>query len=151
MGRRQTTQALEEDTVEQLRTGDPDARLNQMLVSAQNYVVTERGGYHRALMHRAECVALAHAAGWSKYRIAQRLGITRRAVDEALTKPRRTPAEFLADQVRRNGGHENESDRRIKDRLRTADLRTADLGSAGPGSAGPGSVDERPDVTEDSA
>jgi hypothetical protein len=52
--------------------------------------------------------------GWSKYRIAQRLGITRRAVDEALTRPTRTPAEFLATEVKRNGGLENESDRRLK-------------------------------------
>lgn len=117
MGRRQTTQALEEDAVDRLRTGDPDARLNQMLVSAQNSVVVEREAYNRALLHRAECVALAHAAGWSKYRIAQRLGITRRAVDEALTKPQRTPAEFLAAQIRRTGGQEDGSDRRLRDRL----------------------------------
>lgn len=68
-------------------------------------------------MHRAECIALAHAAGWSKYRIAQRLGITRRAVDEALTRPTRSPADFLAGQVQRNGGHENGSDRRLKELL----------------------------------
>jgi lambda repressor-like predicted transcriptional regulator len=50
-------------------------------------VVGQRAGYNNALIHRAECIALAHAAGWSKYRIAQRLGITRHAVDEALTRP----------------------------------------------------------------
>jgi lambda repressor-like predicted transcriptional regulator len=120
VSRRQTAQSLEADTVDQLRTGDPDARLNQMLVSAQNSVVIQREGYTRALMHRAECIALAHAAGWSKYRIAQQLGITRRAVDEALTRPKRTPAEFLAAQVRRNGGHENASDRNLRDRLLAA-------------------------------
>jgi hypothetical protein len=76
--------------------------------------VFERSGYNRALMLRAESIALAHAAGWSKYRIAQRLGITRRAVDEALTRPTRTPADFLAAQVERNGGLENDSDRRVK-------------------------------------
>ena len=89
-----------------------------MLVSAQNYVVGQRSGYNRALLHRAECIALAHAAGWSKYRIAQRLGITRRAVDEALTRPNRSPEDFLAAQVQRNGGLENESDRRLKLLLR---------------------------------
>ena len=67
-------------------------------------MIGQRSGYNRALMQRAECIALAHAAGWSKYRIAQRLGITRRAVDEALTRPTRTPADFLAAQVQRNGG-----------------------------------------------
>lgn len=96
-----------------------------MLALGDHEVLSGRG-YNAALMHRAECIALADAAGWSKYRIAKRLGITRRAVDEALTRPERTPAEFLAAQVRRNGGHENVSDRRIKDRL----LATA---AAGPG------------------
>ena len=112
MGKRQVGQQLDADTVDRLSQGDPEARLDQMLVSAQNYVVGERAGYNQALMHRAECIALAHTAGWSKYRIAQRLGITRRAVDEALTRPTRTASEFLAAQVRRNGGLECQ--RRVK-------------------------------------
>lgn len=120
MARRQVGQQLDHDTVHRLSQGDPEARLDQMLVSAQNYVVGERAGYNQALMHRAECIGLAHAAGWSKYRIAQRLGITRRAVDEALTRPTRTPSEFLAEQVRRNGGLEGESVRRLKERLTRA-------------------------------
>ncbi len=124
MSRRQRDQHLDTDTVDRLSKGDPEARLDQMLVSAQNYVVGQRSGYNRALLHRAECIALAHAAGWSKYRIAQRLGITRRAVDEALTRPSRSPSDFLAAQVQRNGGLENESDRRLKQLLREVDDRT---------------------------
>jgi lambda repressor-like predicted transcriptional regulator len=123
MSRRQTDQHLDTDTVDRLSKGDPEARLDQMLVSAQNYVVGQRSGYNRALLHRAECIALAHAAGWSKYRIAQRLGITRRAVDEALTRPSRSPSDFLAAQVQRNGGLENESDRRLKQLLHEVDDR----------------------------
>ncbi len=123
MSRRQSDQHLDTDTVDRLSKGDPEARLDQMLVSAQNYVVGQRSGYNRALMHRAECIALAHAAGWSKYRIAQRLGITRRAVDEALTRPSRSPSDFLAAQVQGNGGLENESDRRLKQLLREVDDR----------------------------
>lgn len=128
MSRRQTDQHLATDTVNRLSKGDPEARLDQMLVSAQNYVVGQRSGYNRALMHRAECIALAHAAGWSKYRIAQRLGITRRAVDEALTRPSRSPADFLAAQVQRNGGLENESDRRLKQLLRAVEDRAEATG-----------------------
>jgi hypothetical protein len=117
VSKRQTSQDLADGTADRLREGDPEARLDQMLVSAQNFVVGQRSGYNKALLHRAECIALAHAAGWSKYRIAQRLGITRRAIDEALTRPQRSPAEFLDAQVRANGGHENRSDRRLKDLL----------------------------------
>ncbi len=116
-GQRQSGQHLSADTADRLATGDPDALLDQKPVSAQNFVVGQRAGYNQALMRRAECIALAHAAGWSKYRTPQRLGITRRAVDEALTRPIRTPAEFLAAEVQGNGGHENASDRRLKDLL----------------------------------
>jgi lambda repressor-like predicted transcriptional regulator len=120
MSTRQTQQGLDEGVVDRLSTGDPDARVEQLLVSSQNSVVLNRAAYNRALLHRAECIALAHAAGWSKYRIAKRLGITRRAVDEALERPTRSPSTFLAELVKQDGGHENLDDRRLKSILNQA-------------------------------
>ena len=120
MTKRQSGQALDDDVTGGLRAGDPHALVEQKLVSAQNYVMTPRTGYQKALLHRAQCIALAHAAGWSKYRIAKRLGITRRAVDEALERPTKSPTEFMATQVKANGGHENLSDPTPIELLRTA-------------------------------
>lgn len=115
---KQGRQELAEGTVDGLRHGDPDAGIDQRLVSAQNYVVGQRAGYERALVERGQVIHLAHAAGWSKYRIAQRLGITRRAVDEALERPApRTPDEFLDQEVKRNGGLENADVRSIRELL----------------------------------
>ena len=94
MTRRQSRQRLASATSEGLQVGDAVAAIDQELVSAQNSVVAERAGYNKSLGHRAEVINLAHAAGWSKYRIAKRLGLTRRAVDEALERPMpRTPGE----------------------------------------------------------
>lgn len=116
---KQSRQHLAPEFEGQLRTGDPDAGIDQKLVSAQNWVVAERRGYEKALAHRAEVARLAHAAGWTKYRIAKRLGLTRRAVDEALAKPSlRTPEAFLASEIAANGGLENPSDAAIRRRLR---------------------------------
>lgn len=58
-------------------------------------MVFEWAGYNRALMYRARCIDLAHAGGWPKYWIAQPLGITRRAVDEALERTTMSATEFL--------------------------------------------------------
>lgn len=121
MGKKQTGQRLADGTVEALSSGDPNAELDAMLVSSQNFVITQRRGYQQALAHRGEVVHLAHAAGWSKYRIAQRLGITRRAVDEALDRPAaRTPEQFLDLAVKRNGGLENPSVRNLRQLLHSS-------------------------------
>lgn len=118
---KQTGQDLADGTIEGLRHGDPDAGIDQRLVSAQNFVVTERRGYERALALRGQVIHLAHAVGWSKYRIAKRLGITRRAVDEALNRPvRQTPEQFLDAEVRQNGGHENPDVRALRGLLQGA-------------------------------
>ncbi|MFI0454533.1 helix-turn-helix domain-containing protein [Actinomadura sp. 6N118] len=114
MTKRQTGQ-IDDGTLEGLRNGDPHALVDQKLISAQNYVVVERAGYNRALAHRAQVIALAHAAGWTKYRIAKRLGITRRAVDEALERPVLSPDEFMAAEVEKNGGHEDLVTRRLRE------------------------------------
>lgn len=115
MTKRQTGQHLDAESIERLGHGDPDAAIDQKLVSAQNFVVSQRSGYEKSLKRRAEVIHLARAVGWSKYRIAKRLGITRRAVDEALERPTpRSPREFLDLEVQRNGGHENASDRRLR-------------------------------------
>ena len=123
MTKKQSGQDLDHDTMDGLRAGDPHALIEQKLASAQNFVMTQRTGYQMALLRRAQCIALAHAAGWSKYRIAKRLGITRRAVDEALERPTKSPVEFMATEVAANGGHENPSDRRLVELLRTANER----------------------------
>lgn len=124
MAKRQASQNLGAGTVQGLSNGDPDAGIDQKLVSAQNFVIAQRRGYQQALEHRGQVVHLAHAAGWSKYRIAQRLGITRRAVDEALERPTpRTPEEFLDLEVKRNGGLENADVRNIRQLLRGAQAR----------------------------
>lgn len=117
MTKRQSPQDLAQSALDSLSAGDPQALVEQKLVSAQNSVVVERAGYNRALMHRAQCIGLARAAGWSKYRIAQRLGVTRRAVDEALERTTMSPAEFLREETVRNGGHEDSVTRRLKDLL----------------------------------
>jgi lambda repressor-like predicted transcriptional regulator len=127
MSKRQTQQGLDENIAERLSTGDPDARIEQLLVSSQNSVVMRREAYNNGLLHRAECIALAHAAGWTKYRIAKRLGVTRRAVDEALERPTRSPSAFLAELVKHNGGHENLDDRRLKGILNQARRRSSAL------------------------
>jgi DNA-directed RNA polymerase specialized sigma24 family protein len=118
MGKTQSNQELADETLEGLRRGEPDAGINQRLVSAQNFVITQRRGYQNSLENRAQVIHLAHAAGWSKYRIAQRLGVTRRAVDEALERAvPRTPEQFLDLEVKRNGGLENPDVRRIRELL----------------------------------
>lgn len=117
MSKRQTMQGLDPDVTDGLVSGDPHAVVEQKLVSAQNWVVAERATYNQALRRRADCIALARAAGWSKYRIAQRLGVTRRAVDEALERSSVDPAEFLAAEVAKNRGIESEADRRLADIL----------------------------------
>lgn len=119
MGRKQSGQNLAPGTVDGLRHGEPDAGLDQRLVSAQNFVITQRRGYQKSLQERAQVINLAYAAGWSKYRIAQRLGITRRAVDEALERPvPLTPEQFLDLEVKRNGGLENPDVSSIRKLLR---------------------------------
>lgn len=125
MTKQQSRQSLGQPALDGLSVGDPQALVEQKLVSAQNSVVVARAAYNKALMYRAQCIALAHAAGWSKYRIAQRLGITRRAVDEALERPTMSPAEFLREEITRNGGHEDTVTRRLSDLLRGA-LTTAE-------------------------
>jgi hypothetical protein len=117
MTKQQSRQGLERPALDSLSAGDPHALVEQKLVSAQNSVVVARAAYNNALTYRAQCIALAHAAGWSKYRIAQRLGITRRAVDEALERPTISPTEFLRDETRRNGGHEDAVTQRLNDLL----------------------------------
>jgi len=115
MTKRQTPQHLADTSGRGLRDGDADAGLDQKLVSAQNWVVSQRAGYEKSLANRAEVIGLAHAAGWSVYRIAKRLGITRKAVDEALARPKpRTPLQFLSLEIKRNGGLENPTDRSIR-------------------------------------
>lgn len=122
MSKRQTNQDLADGTLDGLRHGDLDAGIDAKLVSAQNFVVTQRRGYERALRHRAQVVHLAHAVGWTKYRIAKRLGITRRAVDEALERPvSLTPEQFLDLEVKRNGGLENSDVRNMRQLLRRKD------------------------------
>ncbi len=130
MRKKQSSQDLALGTVEGLRIGDPDAGIDQKLVSAQNFVITQRRVYKQALENRGQVVHLAHAAGWTKYRIAQRLGITRRAVDEALERPvPRTPEEFLDLEVKRNGGLENPDVRNIRQLLRHAAEARTEAGS----------------------
>lgn len=114
MTKQQSHQNLEQPVLDDLKAGDPHALVEQKLVSAQNSVVIRRAAYNKALMYRAQCIDLAHAAGWSKYRIAQRLGITRRAVDEALERATLSPAEFLRDETARNAGHEEAVTRHLK-------------------------------------
>lgn len=126
VGKKQSKQDLADGTLEGLRSGDPDAGIDQRLVSAQNFVVVQRRAYQASLEHRGEVVHLAHAAGWTKYRIAKRLGITRRAVDEALERPvPRTPEAHLDLEVKRNGGLENPDIRNIRALLRRADGQAA--------------------------
>lgn len=121
MGKKQSRQDLAAKTIDGLRHGDPDAGIDQRLVSAQNFVVTERYGYESALKFRGQVIHLARAAGWSKYRIAKRLGLTRRAVDEALERPASsTPEQFLDLEVKRNGGLENPDVRAIRTLLKTS-------------------------------
>lgn len=120
MTKRQSGQKIDDELLDGLRCGNPQALVEQKLISAQNYVVVQRAAYNKALMHRAQCIALAHVAGWSKYRIAQRLGITRRAVDEALERPEISPAEFLAAQTAANGGHEDLPSRRLRELIELA-------------------------------
>jgi hypothetical protein len=116
---KQSGQDLADGTMEGLTRGDPDAGIDQNLVSAQNFVITQRRGYQKSLERRAQVIHLAHAAGWSKYRIAQRLGVTRRAVDEALERPvPLAPEQFLDLEVKRNGGLENPDARGIRELLR---------------------------------
>jgi hypothetical protein len=115
--RRQTSQDLSDETHDGLRNGDPHALVEQKLVSAQNWMVSQRQAYNRSLMYRAQCIALAQAAGWSKYRIAQRLGITRRAVDEALERPRSSPLEFMESEIGKNGGFVSLGDQLLKELL----------------------------------
>ncbi len=118
MGMKQSSQDLADGTIEGLRHGDPHAGIDQRLVSAQNFVVAQRLGYQKSLEQRGQVIHLAVAAGWSKYRIAQRLGITRRAVDEALQRPMPlTPEQFLDQGVRQNGGQENPDVRAIRELL----------------------------------
>lgn len=115
---KQIAQQLASGTVDRDAGGDVDARLDQKLVSAQNNVVTSRGAYDQSLRHRAEVINLAHAAGWSKYQIAKRLSLTRRAVDEALERPReRTALQFLDLLVKQNGGREDRGTRGLRERL----------------------------------
>jgi hypothetical protein len=123
MGTKQSSQDLADGTLAGLRDGDADAGIDQRLVSSQNFVMTQRRAYQQALENRGQVIHLAYSAGWSKYRIAQRLEITRRAVDEALERPvPRTPEQFLELEVKQNGGLENPDVRNIRDRLRpTAD------------------------------
>lgn len=121
MAKRQSRQAIGAELVERLAAADPQALVEQKLVSAQNFVVGQRAVYNNALRYRAQCIALAHAAGWSKYRIAQRLGITRRAVDEALERPVLSPTEFLAAEIAKNGGHEDAVTRRLRELLADVD------------------------------
>jgi hypothetical protein len=119
MGTKQSGQDLADGTIAGLSRGDVDAGIDQKLVSAQNFVITQRRGYQKALEERAQVIHLAHADGWSKYRIAQRLGVTRRAVDEALARPvPLTPEQLLDLEVKRNGGLENPDVRGIRDLLR---------------------------------
>jgi hypothetical protein len=113
MTKQQSRQNLEQPALDGLSAGDPQALVEQKLVSAQNSVVVERAAYNKALTYRAQCIALAHAAGWSKYRIAQRLGITRRAIDEALERPTMSPTEFLREEITRNGGREDTATQRL--------------------------------------
>jgi DNA-directed RNA polymerase specialized sigma24 family protein len=119
MGKKQARQTLATGTLDGLRNGHPEAVIDQKLVSAQNLVVTARRGYQQALEHRGQVVHLAYAAGWSKYRIAKRLGITRRAVDEALERPMpRTPEQFLELEAKQHGGAESAELRNILPLLR---------------------------------
>jgi hypothetical protein len=121
MAKKQAPQTLAAATIEGLRSGDPEAVIDQKLVSAQNYVVTARRGYQQALEHRGQLIHLAYAASWSKYRIAKRLGITRRAVDEALERPMpRTPEQFLELEAKQHGGAESAEIRNILPLLRRA-------------------------------
>lgn len=124
--RRQSGQHLGGGVLDDLGSGDPQALVEQQLVSAQNHVVAERAGYTNALTYRAQWIALAHAVGWSKYRIAQRLGITRRAVDEALARPPLSPTDFMAAEVARNGGHEDLPTRRLRELLIEQESVSAD-------------------------
>lgn len=116
---KQSNQDLATGTIEGLTRGEPDAGIDQKLVTAQNFVINQRRAYQKSLETRAQVIHLAHAAGWSKYRIAQRLGLTRRAVDEALERPvSSTPEQFLDLEVKRNGGIENPDVRAIRELLR---------------------------------
>lgn len=120
MGKKQSRQELAATTIDGLKDGDPDAGIDQRLVSAQNFVMTQRQGYESAIKSRGQVIHLARAAGWSKYRIAKRLGLTRRAVDEALERPSLcTPEQFLDLEVKRNGGLENPDVRAIRRLLET--------------------------------
>jgi hypothetical protein len=117
MAKRQSHQALDEPVFDGLQSSDPQALVEQKLVSAQNSVMVSRASYNKALGYRAQCIALAHAAGWSKYRIAQRLSVTRRAIDEALERTALDPAEFLRTEVAKNGGHESAVMRQLRELL----------------------------------
>lgn len=120
MGKTQSRQDLASGTIEGLTHGEPEAGIDQRLVSAQNFVISQRRSYQNSLTTRGQAIHLAHAAGWSKYRIAQRLGITRRAVDEALERPvPYTPEQLLDLEVKSNGGIENPDVRAIRKLLQT--------------------------------
>lgn len=110
MAAKQERQDLHPATIDGLSRGDADAGLDQQLVSAQNWVMTNRAAYNKALTHRVEVIQLAHKAGWSNQRIAKRLSLPLDAIEEALKQPlTRTALEFLDAQVASNGGFENSS------------------------------------------